>query len=77
MGFVRTVAHTPVERDLTSPFHPYRRSAEASGGGLFSVALSPDHSGPPLTAILSFGVRTFLFPFPESGRLIPSADSNL
>ena len=29
-------------------------------GGMFSVVLSPDHSGPPLTATLSCGVRTFL-----------------
>jgi len=56
MGFVRTAALAEVERALTSPFHPYRRE----GGGLFSVALSPDHSGPPLAAILSLGVRTFL-----------------
>src|SRR5947207_2932417 len=33
-----------------------------------------DHPGPSLTAILSFGVRTFLSPFAESGRLIPSAE---
>ena len=26
------------------------------------MALSPDHSGPPLAAIPSFGVRTFLSP---------------
>lgn len=31
-----------------------------TAGGIFSVALSPDHSGPPLTATLSYGVRTFL-----------------
>ena len=31
-------------------------------GGMFSVVLSPDHSGPPLTATLSCGVRTFLPP---------------
>src|SRR5262245_27912100 len=29
-------------------------------GGLLSVALSPDRSGPPLTAIPPCGVRTFL-----------------
>ena len=33
--------------------------AEARGG-LLSVALSPDHSGPSLTATLPCGVRTFL-----------------
>ena len=33
--------------------------AEAPGG-IFSVVLSPDYSGPPLTATLSCGVRTFL-----------------
>ena len=40
-------------------------------GGVFSVVLSPDHSGPPLTATLSYGVRTFL-PLPEAAgdRLI-------
>ena len=31
-------------------------------GGLFSVALSPDRSGPSLTATLPCGVRTFLPP---------------
>jgi len=34
-------------------------AAEAAGG-MFSVVLSPDHSEPPLTATLSYGVRTFL-----------------
>src|SRR5947208_1474303 len=57
MGFVRMAAHAAMGRALTSPFHPYPRR-----GGLFSVALSPDHSGPPLAAILSLGVRTFLSP---------------
>ena len=31
-------------------------------GGLLSVALSPDRSGPPLAATLPCGVRTFLLP---------------
>jgi hypothetical protein len=31
-----------------------------AAGGMFSVVLSPDHSGPPLTATPSYGVRTFL-----------------
>src|SRR6266576_5805711 len=40
-------------------------------GGVFSVVLSLDHSGPPLTATLSCGVRTFLPPPEASGdRLI-------
>ena len=34
-------------------------------GGLLSVALSPDRSGPPLTATLPCGVRTFLPPCGE------------
>jgi hypothetical protein len=34
-------------------------SPEAEGG-IFSVVLSPDCSGPPLAATLSYGVRTFL-----------------
>ena len=65
MGFVRISALAGMERALTSPFHPYRRllpRRESTGGGLLSVALSPDHSGPPLAAILSLGVRTFLSP---------------
>src|SRR5581483_3245082 len=32
----------------------------ACAGGMFSVVLSPDHSGPPLAATPSYGVRTFL-----------------
>src|SRR5262247_2392222 len=40
-------------------------------GGMFSVVLSPDHSGPPLAATLSCGVRTFLPPLKAEGdRLI-------
>ena len=74
MGFARAVVHTAAERALTSPFHPCRRRPRADDGGLFSVALSPDHSGPPLAAIPSLGVRTFLSSFPKSGRSIPSAE---
>ena len=45
--------------------------AAKAAGGMFSVVLSPDHSGPPLTATLSYGVRTFLPPLEaESDRLI-------
>jgi hypothetical protein len=36
--------------------------------GLFSVALSPPHDGPPLTATLLQGVRTFLAPRHEGAR---------
>ena len=39
-------------------------------GGVFSVVLSPDHSGPPLAATLSYGVRTFLPSFKKGDRLI-------
>src|SRR5262249_28109497 len=38
-------------------------------GGLLSVALSPDRSGPPLAAILPYGVRTFL-PSTSDERLL-------
>ncbi len=38
------------------------RKSAISRGGIFSVALSPDDSGPPLAATLSYGVRTFLPP---------------
>ena len=38
---------------------------------MFSVVLSPDRSGPPLAATLSYGVRTFLLPPEAEGdRLI-------
>ena len=36
--------------------------AAKAAGGVFSVVLSPDYSGPPLAATLSCGVRTFLPP---------------
>ncbi len=40
----------------------YRLGLFISWGGMFSVALSPDGSGLPLAATLSYGVRTFLPP---------------
>jgi len=43
------------------PFQ-YRLGLFISRGGMFSVALSPDGSGLPLAATLSYGVRTFLPP---------------
>src|SRR5205823_2792685 len=52
--------HERIWRALTSPFHPCSRLA--ARGGLFSVALSPDRSRPPLAATLPSGVRTFLPP---------------
>ena len=54
-------------RALTSPFHPC--SGPSVRGGLFSVALSPDCSRPPLAATLPYGVRTFLPPRYD-GRLL-------
>jgi len=42
----------------------------ASRGGFFSVALSADHSAPPLTATLPCGVRTFLVPSRNVTRLL-------
>ena len=40
--------------------------ASIDTGGIFSVALSPDRSGPPLAATLPYGVRTFLPPHTEA-----------
>src|SRR5260370_22557359 len=37
-------------------------------GGVFSVPLSANRSAPPLTAILPYGARTFLFPLKGSDR---------
>src|SRR5262249_27846577 len=54
-------------RALTSPFHPC--SGPGVGGGFLSVALPPDHGGPPLAATLPCGVRTFLPPC-RDGRLL-------
>src|SRR5580693_7377225 len=40
MGFALPPALPRARWALTPPFHPYRQVAVASGGGLFSVALS-------------------------------------
>src|SRR5580692_7607165 len=40
MGFALPPALPRARWALTPPFHPYRRVLDASGGGLFSVALS-------------------------------------
>jgi hypothetical protein len=57
-------------------FNLTRRDA---AGGMFSVVLSPDCTGPSLTATLSFGVRTFLPPCKsmESDRLIHFSPKSL
>ncbi len=60
----------------------YDSRAIFSRGGIFSVALSPDYSGPPLAATLSYGVRTFLSPPPlftaeGSDRLIRFSPTSL
>src|SRR5437667_6785258 len=59
--------HGRAWRALTSPFHPC--SGPVVRGGLLSVALSPDRSGPSLAATLPCGVRTFLPPR-RGGRLL-------
>ncbi len=59
--------HGRAWRALTSPFHPC--SGPTARGGLLSVALSPDRSGPSLAATLPCGVRTFLPPR-RGGRLL-------
>jgi len=51
-----TIAGEPVSSYLAISTLP----AAETAGGMFSVVLSPDHSGPSLTATPSFGVRTFL-----------------
>jgi hypothetical protein len=51
-----TITGEPVSSYLAFSTLP----AAGAAGGMFSVVLSPDHSGPPLTATLSCGVRTFL-----------------
>ena len=56
-----TITGGPVSSYLAFSTLP---GAEAPGG-VFSVVLSPDHSGPSLAATLSCGVRTFL-PLPEA-----------
>src|SRR4030095_6349469 len=62
--------HERTGRALTSPFHPY--PGREARGGLFSVALSPGRPGPPLTATLPCGGRTFLPPRRAGlARLLP------
>src|SRR5262249_4511398 len=63
--------HERTWRALTSPFHPC--SGREARSGLFSVALSPSRPGPPLTATLPCGVRTFLSPRRRAAARPPPA----
>jgi len=62
MGFGMRARSLARRWALTPPF------TLTLSGGVFSVPLSASRPAPPLTAILPYGARTFLFPFKGSDR---------